>query len=167
MKKWILAVLAVVLVLSCGLALAADSKGNKDIAEVKITEVEKENEDEDVTVPEPDIVPDPKEVEELREELRPVYVLTIIYIYEDGTEAAPPFQQTENVGDVYSETSPTIPGFQTGTPVVSGEMPARDMTYTVVYMAPKEDVARLLTVSDYEVPLGLGFTYNNLGICFE
>ena len=64
------------------------------------------------------------------------YTLTINYEYEDGTEAADSYIDDEmNVGDNYSVTSPEISGYTPNQAVVSGIMPADDVTITVVYTA--------------------------------
>ena len=61
------------------------------------------------------------------------YVLTINYVYEDGTTAAETYQATLAYGTSYSVKSPVIEGYTASIEVVEGEMPEHDVTYTVVY----------------------------------
>ena len=64
------------------------------------------------------------------------YTLTIIYEFEDGSEAAPTFTDTEmNVGQEFDVDSPVIPGYTADFASVTGTMPADDLTRTVVYTA--------------------------------
>ncbi|NLI41514.1 MAG: PKD domain-containing protein, partial [Caldisericales bacterium] len=61
------------------------------------------------------------------------YTLTINYVYQGGGEAAPSHTETLAEGASYNVTSPTIPGFTPDQAVVSGTMPASDVTVTVTY----------------------------------
>ncbi len=62
------------------------------------------------------------------------YTLTIHYQYEDGTEAAPSYVESELAdGSSYSVDSPTISGFQPDPATVSGTIAAADVEVTVVY----------------------------------
>ncbi len=61
------------------------------------------------------------------------YKLTINYMYEDATVAAGQFTEILTIGDGYSVPSPTIPGYTASIPTVSGTMPGRNLTFTVIY----------------------------------
>ncbi len=61
------------------------------------------------------------------------YTLTVLYQYEDTSEAAPTYTETLNVDDAYSVSSPEIAGYTADQLVVEGTMPADDVTVTVVY----------------------------------
>ncbi|MBR2780808.1 MAG: MucBP domain-containing protein, partial [Eubacteriaceae bacterium] len=63
------------------------------------------------------------------------HTLTINYIYEDGTTAAPTVSKTVPYNTQYSETSPTITGYTPDKAVVAGTMPDADVTVTVIYKA--------------------------------
>ena len=62
------------------------------------------------------------------------YLLTINYIYADGTTAAPTYSQSYNYGAAYSVTSPVIDGYTASTAVVSGTMGTQAVTVTVTYV---------------------------------
>ncbi|MDO4838072.1 MAG: InlB B-repeat-containing protein, partial [Clostridia bacterium] len=62
-----------------------------------------------------------------------IFTLTVKYIYEDGSEAAPDHTETVTYGAAYSVTSPAIDGYVPSTAVVTGTMPAEDKTVTVTY----------------------------------
>ncbi len=112
----------------------------------------------------------PSEIEDIIEEHQTVYRLTVHYIYYDGRTAAATYTAQLDVGAAYSVISPEISGYIPSTYVVSGVMPARNVEYTVVYI-PIEGLMRpgspLLTIEDYETPLGLGASIMNVGICIE
>ena len=61
------------------------------------------------------------------------YNLTINYQYTNGQEAAPQYSAPVNYSATYSVTSPEIEGYVASQDVVSGTMPAHDVTETVVY----------------------------------
>ena len=67
------------------------------------------------------------------------YILTISYVYEDGTAAAEAYTATLNYGDAYSVTSPVIDGYTPDMDIVSGTMGADNVTFTVVYTANETD----------------------------
>ena len=71
------------------------------------------------------------------------YILTINYMYADGSTAAPTYTQTVDYGDTYSVTSPDIPGYSPSLPVVSGTMGADNLTVNVTY----SDNSYLLTIN--------------------
>ena len=62
------------------------------------------------------------------------YNLTINYVYENGETASETYTDTLNYLANYNVTSPEITGYKTETTVVKGEMPAHDVTVTVVYV---------------------------------
>ena len=93
-----------------------------------------------------------------------VYTLTIHYVYEDGRTAAPDYIEVLHAGDMYDVASPVISGYQPNKKVVAGEMPARDVTFTVIYKALGDDYT---IIDDYGNPLGLGNVNLNAGDCFE
>jgi len=62
------------------------------------------------------------------------YILTINYIFIDGATAySPSYQGTYYYEQSYSVTSPTVFGYTPDLAIVSGNMPARDVIYTVIY----------------------------------
>ena len=91
------------------------------------------------------------------------YNLTIVYIYEDGTQAAPTYSANLDYGTAYSITSPTIDGYTCSYPLVAGTMPARDLYYTVVYRTNDNGTV----IDDFDTPLGISNFVENVGDCFE
>ena len=91
------------------------------------------------------------------------YTLTILYVYQDGTEAAETYTEVLHFGDEYSVESPVINGYYTDKKKVEGTMPARDVTVTVIYV--KTPV--IITIDDFETPLGLGLGGINVGETIE
>ena len=85
------------------------------------------------------------------------YTLTIYYVYEDGTQAAPTYQRTLTYGEAYSVLSPVIDGYTANFRLVTGEMPARNMVYTIRYQAAGNGII----IDDYDTPLGL----SGFGVC--
>jgi hypothetical protein len=61
------------------------------------------------------------------------YALIVKYEYSDGSEAAATYTATLNMGDEYNVASPEITGHTPDQVTVSGTMPAKDVTVTVVY----------------------------------
>ena len=68
------------------------------------------------------------------EDVKTSYNLTINYVYENGETASKTYTNTLNYLASYNVTSPEITGYKTETTVVEGEMPAHDVTVTVVYV---------------------------------
>ena len=68
------------------------------------------------------------------EDVKTSYNLTINYVYENGETASETYTDTLNYLSNYNVTSPEITGYKTETTVVKGEMPAHDVTVTVVYV---------------------------------
>ena len=63
------------------------------------------------------------------------YTLTINYLYENGSTAAPSYTARVNYGDTYSVTSPNVQGHSPSRQTVSGTMGATNMSVDVVYSA--------------------------------
>ena len=123
----------------------------------------------------------PPQIEEIIEEYQTIYRLTIYYIYLDGSTAAPTYTEQLDAGTAYSVPSPEIPGYTPTMELVEGVMPARDVEYTVIYIPGADneegysfyymfwgDPSKgLLTIDDYETPLGFGASFMNVGVCVE
>ena len=62
-----------------------------------------------------------------------VFTLTIHYLYTDGSTAAADHVKSLMQGTEYSVTSPEISGYTVDKAIVSGSMPAKDVTETVIY----------------------------------
>ena len=62
-----------------------------------------------------------------------VFTLTIHYLYAGGGKAAEDHVESLMQGTEYSVTSHPIPGYTMDKPTVSGSMPAKDVTETVIY----------------------------------
>ena len=63
-----------------------------------------------------------------------VFTLTIQYRYAEGGVAVPDHVENDLVqGTAYNVTSPAIPGYTVDKAIVSGSMPAQDVTETVTY----------------------------------
>ena len=75
------------------------------------------------------------------------------------------YTETLHYGDAYSVQSPAINGFNTATQTVAGTMPAGDVTVTVIYVANANVV--LVTIDDFETPLGAGLGGVNAGETIE
>ena len=91
------------------------------------------------------------------------YTLTIDYRYPDGRPAAPTYTDTYHEGDPYDIASPQIDGYRATLIRVTGVMPGRDVTYTVIYL-PIDDT---ILIDDIDTPLGLGRVVVNVGDCLE
>ena len=169
MKRLIVFCLAVLVALAplpaCGVP---ESRENDDIGETDITDVEPENEDEPVVIPDIDIVPDPEDVIELEEDLQTIFQLVIEYIYLDGTQAADTCMEILPAGTEYSVPSPDIDGYTAFLQLIDGVMPAHNVQYIVIYVSPEaaglKDIVSLFAA---EGPLGLGFTVDHTGVCSE
>ena len=164
MKRLLIVLFALLLALLPVFAMAVNSRSNQDIPETTVKKVVPEDEAEEVIPPVVDIIPDTPDI-----------MLTIYYVYVDGSTAAPAYDAMLQGGTEYSVSSPTIKGFTASKQMVSGVMPMRDIEYTVVYLSPDEEIPEfpysempeLYTLDDYEAPTGLGFSVANVGICFE
>ena len=175
MKKLLAVILTLVFAAMPLFAFAANSPTNETIPETEIVDITPEDEEEEVIPPEVEIIPDPEEIIEIREEMQTIYRLTIRYIYIDGRTAAPTYTALLETGTPYSVTSPTITGYTPTAAVISGVMPARDIQYLVVYLNgevedpifPISEISKLFNMDDYETPLGLGSSIVNVGISAE
>ena len=64
----------------------------------------------------------------------PVYhTLTVSYVYEDGSAAAPAYSASVAEGEAYSVESPVVEGYTASVPVVEGVMGTEDVVVTVTY----------------------------------
>jgi hypothetical protein len=91
------------------------------------------------------------------------YTLTIRYVYPNGEPATDPFVGGFLFGEDYSIPVPVIPGLYTANRVVTGTMPARDVTVTVIFA----EAENLIHIDDFETPLGLGLGSINAGETIE
>lgn len=89
------------------------------------------------------------------------YRLTVYYVYEDGTTAAPTHRNTLHINDGYRVVSPELEGYVASRRLVSGTMPGHDLVYTVIY------VPATVIIDEYGVPLNIGSIVMNVGDCFE
>ena len=104
----------------------------------------------------------PPEIEEIIEDHQTTYRLTIYYIYEDGTVAAPTYTKQLDAGEEYHVSSPVIPDYTPSMETVDGVMPARDVEYTVIYVTGSDPFK---TIEEDEPVWGAAFI--NVGICVE
>ena len=144
MKKFVLVLLTVLCIVFVQTAYAVDSIENPEL---------------------------PPSIEEIVEEVQPVYEVTIVYIDIDGNPIADPTVTPVEVGKPIEIPLPETPnGFKPPKPGVVPVMPARDVEYAVVYI-PEEKLNDpkfyLFTIDDYDTPLGLGASQMNIGICVE
>lgn len=111
----------------------------------------------------------PSKIEEIIEEHQTVFRLSINYIYRNGKTAAPSYTGQMDVGAEYRISSPEISGYAPTKALVSGVMPARDVEYTVIYIprGANGEPIEFFTLDDYEVPLGFGASFMNVGVCVE
>ncbi len=83
------------------------------------------------------------------------YDLTVSYLFEDGSEAAPAHVSRHASGYRYSVTSPEIEGFTPDQAVVSGRLTG-DVEITVVYTADEAEIPDeeppLIDLPDVEIP---------------
>ncbi len=93
-----------------------------------------------------------------------MYPLTINYIYVDGTQAAPAYEDLMAPGDEYSVDSPVIEGYKASALKISGTKLAWDEKHTVVYL-PEE--TELLEIDEYGTPFGTGQLNAQKGLCIE
>lgn len=91
------------------------------------------------------------------------YTLTIRYVYPNGEPATDPFVGGFLFGEDYSIPAPMIPGLYTANRLVTGTMPARDVTVTVIFA----EAENLIHIDDFETPLGLGLGSINAGETIE
>ena len=72
-----------------------------------------------------------------------IYMLTIRYVYADGSEAAPNVVRDVAFNSTYSVDSPVIDGYKADKKNISGTMGAGDEEFTVTYTAPTSVAAEL------------------------
>ncbi len=75
------------------------------------------------------------------------YDLTIKYVYEDGSEARPSYEDELASGEKFEVKSPEIDGYVPDLERVSGEMKDGDLVYTVIYKlvnAPEKPTAPVI-----------------------
>ncbi|MCQ2457389.1 MAG: MucBP domain-containing protein, partial [Clostridia bacterium] len=90
--------------------------------------------------------------------------LVIRYVDEDGEPVHNPHTETHKTGEHYEVESPDIEGYTTTTKIVEGDMPGHDTVITVIYFKPTDD---LVTITDYDTPMGIGGLNVNAGDCYE
>ncbi|MDR0928416.1 MAG: MucBP domain-containing protein [Oscillospiraceae bacterium] len=94
--------------------------------------------------------------------------LTIHYVYQDGTTAAPTHSVTLPIHGAYDVASPELPGYTPSMARVTGTMPARSVTYTVIYL--KAGTNRVF-IGEHATPQGMGAVHigagMSMGDCFE
>lgn len=86
---------------------------------------------------------------------RPKYSLVIKYVYEDGSEAKPDYQDQLEEGDSFDVKSPEIDKFEPDLDKVSGVMTDEDRTYVVVYKSTSKVEPSVPTISDNGLGSGL------------
>ena len=166
MKKWLVWLIVSVLMITATTAFAAGSIRRRDLDRITVKEVEPEDPEDPKPEVEVKIVDPTPEIKKIIEEVKTIYKLTIRYITFDGRPVAPTYTDVLSVGTPYSVTSPTVEGYTTPTKIVEGVMPRRDVEYVVIYYPDDSTrlVKRMVTLDDYETPLGIGFSIMNAGI---
>ena len=109
------------------------------------------------------------EIEQIIEDIKTEYHVTVSYILPDGTPIADPRGEVVSVGDQVSDEPPEIPGYVPIVLHLDDEMPNRNVEHTVIYL-PEEQYKNLksfFTIDDYDSPLGLGYSAMNVGVCIE
>ena len=91
------------------------------------------------------------------------YTITVNYVYQDGTIAAPAYNGTLGYDDAYFIQSPALTGYTPNMRVVAGSMEGRNLVFTVIYVPDNVTVV----IDEYGVPLGIGAVEMNVGDCFE
>ena len=108
----------------------------------------------------------PPTIEDIVEDVQPVYTVTVTVIDIFGNEVETPTTTPVPVGQPIEIPTPE----NTRKPSIFETMPARDVEYTVIYI-PDELLNNpnfyLLTIDDYDTPLGLGAMQMNIGHCVE
>jgi len=90
------------------------------------------------------------------------YLLTIHYVYSDGSEARPTYRRTMAYGQEYAVLSPLVENHTVTIARVTGIMPARNLTVTVRYLTNDE-----IIIEDYETPLGIQNMSMSTGETYE
>ena len=91
------------------------------------------------------------------------YTITVNYVYQDGTIAAPAYYGTLGYDDAYFIQSPALTGYTPNMRAVAGSMEGRNLVFTVIYVPDNVTVV----IDEYGVPLGIGAVEMNVGDCFE
>ena len=95
------------------------------------------------------------------------YTLTINYIFQNGAQAAPTYQEVLDYNEAYNVVSPAIDGYTASTAVYNGNMPARNVTYTVIYLPDILTPPGETVIEDYDTPLGLDVSSLSVGDMYE
>lgn len=90
------------------------------------------------------------------------YTLTVFYRFLDGSTAAPTITGVYRKGDPYDILSPVIEGYKATLLRIAGNMPGRNVEFTVIYV-PDD----LVLIEEIDTPLGLGRVVANVGDCLE
>lgn len=61
------------------------------------------------------------------------YTLNILYLYENRTQAFPPYTTTLKIGESFSVPTPTLEGFTPSATDIWGKIDGKDLSYTVVF----------------------------------
>ena len=93
-------------------------------------------------------------------------LMDIRYLYLNGGAAAATYTETLLYGEEYRVQSPVVAGFHTADQLVSGTMPDRNVTITVIYIANGQAI-NTITIEDFETPLGVGLGGVNTGETIE
>lgn len=67
-------------------------------------------------------------------EKAPTYLLTVEYVFEDGTQARATVKQYKTAGQAYDVDTPPIEGYHTYELEYKGVMPAQNLEYRVIYI---------------------------------
>ena len=92
------------------------------------------------------------------------YKLTVYYVFEDQTTAAPTHYEVLWTGDHFNIPSPPIPGYKVSIKVVDGTMEGHDIVKKVVYVSADK---KLVDIEDLQAALGLGDIQMHVGVCYE
>ena len=119
-----------------------------------------------------ELPPVPTPILPIIEDLKTIFHLTINYICDDGTMIAPPHSEILEAGTQFDVVSPVIANKPSSMSNVKGTMPRRDVEYTVMYVCQnsrqfESKEGLVLSMGDYEKPLGLGMSIMNVGVCTE
>ena len=83
------------------------------------------------------------------------YDLTIHYLYQDGTQAAPTYTETIEYNTAYSVASPVLTGYTASQDTVMGIMGAEDVIERVIYSVNSYNITYISDLDTFEV-----VTYN-------
>lgn len=95
--------------------------------------------------------PDPKPTPEVPANVEKEYTLTIHYQYTDGSTAAADFVHKYLAGDTFRIVSPSIAGYTPDYSAVNSPstgMPAKDLTFTIVYTKNPDPVPEKVTPTE-------------------